>query len=195
MRFPLTSEGPRSPMTISTLLHATGDDAATGGIDSNLLLNIGLFALLAIVIIFMFRNSRKRRADAEELQTKMVPGAEIMTQTGIFGTLDLDRRRHQPGDHRDHARHQAPRPPPGARPRGRARRGRRRRRSPPPAACSSTKTTRCPPATRSTASASTRPSRSAHRARSRPSSHYPWMLTRLGRAAPPRSTSAGVRSR
>ncbi len=75
-------------MTISTLLHATGDDAAaTGGIDSNLLLNVGLFALLAIVIIFMFRNSRKRRADAEALQTKMVPGTEIMTQTGIFGTL------------------------------------------------------------------------------------------------------------
>lgn len=74
-------------MTISTLLHATGDDAATGGIDSNLLLNIGLFALLAIVIIFMFRNSRKRRADAEALQSKMVPGTEIMTQTGIFGTL------------------------------------------------------------------------------------------------------------
>ena len=74
-------------MTISTLLHATGDDAATGGIDSNLLLNVGLFALLAIVIIFMFRNSRKRRRDQEELQTKMVPGAEVMTQTGIFGTL------------------------------------------------------------------------------------------------------------
>lgn len=75
-------------MTISTLLHATGDDAAaTGGIDSNLLLNVGLFALLAIVIIFMFRNSRKRRADAEALQSKMVPGTEIMTQTGIFGTL------------------------------------------------------------------------------------------------------------
>ena len=75
-------------MTISTLLRSTGDDAAaTGGIDSNLLLNIGLFALLAIVINFMFRNSRKRRADAEALQTKMVPGAEIMTQTGIFGTL------------------------------------------------------------------------------------------------------------
>jgi preprotein translocase subunit YajC len=74
-------------MTISTLLRATGDDAAAGGIDSNLLLNVGLFALLAIVIIFMFRNSRKRRADAEKLQTQMVPGAEIMTQTGIFGTL------------------------------------------------------------------------------------------------------------
>ena len=75
-------------MTISTLLHATGGgDASAGGLDSNLVLNVGLFALLAIVIIFMFRNSRKRRADAEKLQTQMVPGAEIMTQTGIFGKL------------------------------------------------------------------------------------------------------------
>ena len=75
-------------MTISTLLRATGSEAAaTGGLDLNLLLNVGLFGLLAIVIIFMFRNSRKRRRDQEELQTKMVPGAEVMTQTGIFGTL------------------------------------------------------------------------------------------------------------
>lgn len=77
-------------MTISTFLLTTGggdDAAATGGLDSQLLLNIGLFALLAVVIIFMFRNSRKRRADAEALQTKMVPGVEVMTQTGIFGTL------------------------------------------------------------------------------------------------------------
>jgi len=74
-------------MTIPTLLLSTGDGAATGGLDSNLLLNVGLFGLLAIVIIFMFRNSRKRRRDMEELQDKMVPGAEVMTQTGIFGTL------------------------------------------------------------------------------------------------------------
>ncbi len=74
-------------MTIPTLLLSTGDGAATGGLDSNLLLNVGLFALLAIVIIFMFRNSRKRRRDQEELQEKMVPGVEVMTQTGIFGTL------------------------------------------------------------------------------------------------------------
>jgi preprotein translocase subunit YajC len=74
-------------MTIPTLLASTGDGAATGGLDSNLLLNVGLFALLAVVIIFMFRNSRKRRRDMEELQEKMVPGAEVMTQTGIFGTL------------------------------------------------------------------------------------------------------------
>ena len=74
-------------MTIPTLLLSTGDGAATGGLDSNLLLNVGLFGLLAVVIIFMFRNSRKRRRDMEELQEKMVPGAEVMTQTGIFGTL------------------------------------------------------------------------------------------------------------
>lgn len=74
-------------MTISPLLRATGDDAAaTGGLPFDPL-TIGLFLLLAVVIIFMFRNSRKRRAEAEALQTKMVPGAEIMTQTGIFGTL------------------------------------------------------------------------------------------------------------
>ena len=74
-------------MTIPTLFLSTGDGAATGGLDSNLLLNVGLFGLLAVVIIFLFRNSRKRRRDMEELQDKMVPGAEVMTQTGIFGTL------------------------------------------------------------------------------------------------------------
>ena len=35
----------------------------------------------------MFRSSRKRRRDMEELQTKMVPGVEVMTQHGIYGTL------------------------------------------------------------------------------------------------------------
>ena len=76
-------------MTFPTFALTTGGDgaAATGGLDTNLLLNIGLFALLAIVIIFMFRNSRKRRADAEKLQSTMLPGAEVMTQHGIYGTL------------------------------------------------------------------------------------------------------------
>ena len=50
-------------------------------------LTIGLFALLAVMIIFMFRNSRKRRHDAEEMQAKLQPGAEVMTQHGIYGTL------------------------------------------------------------------------------------------------------------
>lgn len=50
-------------------------------------LTIGLFALVAVMIFFMFRNSRKRKAEAEAMQAKMVPGAEVMTQHGIYGTL------------------------------------------------------------------------------------------------------------
>jgi preprotein translocase subunit YajC len=69
------------------LLGAADTPAPTGNWFETNFLNIALFALLAVVIIFMFRSSRKRRRDAEELQTKMVPGAEVMTQHGIFGTL------------------------------------------------------------------------------------------------------------
>jgi len=46
-----------------------------------------LFGLLVVMIFFTWRNSRKRKADAEQMQNKLVPGAEIMTQHGIFGTL------------------------------------------------------------------------------------------------------------
>lgn len=35
----------------------------------------------------MFRNSRKRKAMLEEQKKQMVPGAEIMTNFGLFGTL------------------------------------------------------------------------------------------------------------
>ncbi|AYF99128.1 preprotein translocase subunit YajC [Protaetiibacter intestinalis] len=46
-----------------------------------------LFGLLVVMIFFTWRNSKKRKAEAEEMQTKLVPGAEIMTQHGIYGTL------------------------------------------------------------------------------------------------------------
>jgi preprotein translocase subunit YajC len=85
-------------MITHLLLSTGGDDAAatTGGIPTDLLLNIGLFALLAVVIIFMFRSSRKRRADAEKLQTQMTPGVEVMTQHGIYGTLvSLDEEKNE----------------------------------------------------------------------------------------------------
>ena len=42
---------------------------------------------LAPTKIRPWRSSRRRRADAEKLQTQMVPGVEVMTQHGIFGTL------------------------------------------------------------------------------------------------------------
>ena len=46
-----------------------------------------MFAVLAVLIFFMFRNSRKRKAQAEELRSQIVPGAEIMTNFGLYGTL------------------------------------------------------------------------------------------------------------
>ncbi|MDO9591114.1 MAG: preprotein translocase subunit YajC [Microcella sp.] len=50
-------------------------------------LTIVMLGVLALLIFFMFRNSRKRKADLEMLQDKMVPGAEVMTNFGLFGTL------------------------------------------------------------------------------------------------------------
>ncbi len=46
-----------------------------------------LAVLLVVMIFFTMRSSRKRKADAQEMQAKLLPGAEIMTQQGIFGTL------------------------------------------------------------------------------------------------------------
>jgi preprotein translocase subunit YajC len=46
---------------------------------------------LAVFIFFQFRASRKRAKQAEERQATIVPGVEIMTNYGLYGTLiDLD---------------------------------------------------------------------------------------------------------
>jgi preprotein translocase subunit YajC len=50
-------------------------------------LTIVMLGVLAMLIFFMFRNSRKRKQEMEQLQLKMVPGAEVMTNFGLFGTL------------------------------------------------------------------------------------------------------------
>ncbi|OYX55254.1 MAG: preprotein translocase subunit YajC [Micrococcales bacterium 32-70-13] len=50
-------------------------------------LTIVMLGVLALLIFFMFRNSRKRKQALEDLQEKMVPGAEVMTNFGLFGTL------------------------------------------------------------------------------------------------------------
>jgi preprotein translocase subunit YajC len=68
---------------LSTIVHAA---AAAGGFTLDPL-TIGLVLLLVVMVAFMIRNSRKRRRDAEELKNKFVPGAEVMTQHGIYGTL------------------------------------------------------------------------------------------------------------
>lgn len=56
-------------------------------------LNIGMLAILALLIFFMFRNGQKRKKQMEELRSKIMPGAEVMTNFGLFGTIvsiDLD---------------------------------------------------------------------------------------------------------
>ncbi|MRX45000.1 preprotein translocase subunit YajC [Agromyces kandeliae] len=50
-------------------------------------LTLIMLAVLAVLIFFMFRNSRKRQAEARELQSKVAPGAKVMTNFGVFGTI------------------------------------------------------------------------------------------------------------
>ena len=50
-------------------------------------LTIVMLVVLAVLIFFMFRNSRKRQKEAAETRSKMVPGADVMTNFGLYGTL------------------------------------------------------------------------------------------------------------
>ena len=59
-------------------------------------LTILMLVVLAAMIFFMFRSNKKRKAQAEELQTKIVPGAEVMTNFGLFGELTaIDEERNE----------------------------------------------------------------------------------------------------
>lgn len=46
-----------------------------------------MLVILAVLVVFMFRNSRKRKAQQEELRSAIVPGKQVMTNFGLFGTL------------------------------------------------------------------------------------------------------------
>lgn len=46
-----------------------------------------MLAVLAVLIFFMFRNSRKRQQDARDLQSRVMPGAKVMTNFGVYGTI------------------------------------------------------------------------------------------------------------
>lgn len=55
-----------------------------------------MLAVLAVLIFFMFRNSRKRQAEAQKLQSKVQPGARVMTNFGVYGTiLSIDEEENQ----------------------------------------------------------------------------------------------------
>ncbi|THG33030.1 preprotein translocase subunit YajC [Naasia lichenicola] len=50
-------------------------------------LTLVMLAVLAVLIFFMFRNSRKRQRDAAAMQDRTQVGAKIMTNFGLFGTI------------------------------------------------------------------------------------------------------------
>ncbi|GAB3599256.1 preprotein translocase subunit YajC [Microbacterium tumbae] len=54
-------------------------------------MEIVLFGLLAVLIVFMFFNTRRRNkqmaAEREEKAAKTVPGAKVMLQGGLYGTI------------------------------------------------------------------------------------------------------------
>ena len=64
-------------------------------------MSLMLFGLLAVMLVFMFVNTRKRqrqmKAEQEEKATKTVPGAKVLLQGGLYGTVveydpqDLDK--------------------------------------------------------------------------------------------------------
>jgi preprotein translocase subunit YajC len=52
-------------------------------------LNILFFgAVLVVLVLFMFRNGRKRQRDAATLAESLKPGAEVMTTFGVYGTIE-----------------------------------------------------------------------------------------------------------
>ena len=72
------------------VMDATGTAAApeaSGGLFGGNFLTIAMVVLLAVLVFFMWRSSRKRKNAAQELQSTMVPGVEVMTSFGLFGTL------------------------------------------------------------------------------------------------------------
>ncbi|TFC51682.1 preprotein translocase subunit YajC [Cryobacterium sp. TMT1-21] len=50
-------------------------------------LTLVMLVVLAALVFFMFRNSRKRQKDQAALQAQMVAGAEVMTNFGMYGTI------------------------------------------------------------------------------------------------------------
>ena len=47
-----------------------------------------LLVALAALIFMMFWNSRKRKKQAEELQSQLGKGAAIVTHSGIYGVIE-----------------------------------------------------------------------------------------------------------
>lgn len=51
------------------------------------LTTVFMLAVLAVLVLFMFRNGRKRAKDAAALQAQVVAGAHVMTNFGVYGDI------------------------------------------------------------------------------------------------------------
>lgn len=51
-------------------------------------ISLVMFGLIALLIFFMFRNGKKRQQAQRDMQDNLRPGAEVMLQSGIFGTVE-----------------------------------------------------------------------------------------------------------
>jgi preprotein translocase subunit YajC len=51
-------------------------------------MTIIMFGLIAVLIIFMIRNGKKRQQAQQEMQNNLRPGAEVMLQSGIYATVE-----------------------------------------------------------------------------------------------------------
>lgn len=50
-------------------------------------LSLVMYGLIAVMVVFMIRNSRKQKQAREELNSKVTKGAHVMTTSGIYGTI------------------------------------------------------------------------------------------------------------
>lgn len=69
-------------MTTTVLAQST--QPAASGFDPMTLILLAAFAFL---IFMMFRGRKKAKKQQEELQSGLQPGAEVMTQFGLYGTV------------------------------------------------------------------------------------------------------------
>ena len=65
------------------MAQATTNEQQTGFNPGSLLLPL----LLALFVFMMFRKQKKTQKTVQEQRTQMVPGTEVMTQFGLFGTI------------------------------------------------------------------------------------------------------------
>lgn len=76
-----------APTTQQPAPGETAAPTADGGLFGGNFLTIAMVALLVILVFFMWRSSRKRKTEAQKLQTAMMPGVQVMTSFGLYGTL------------------------------------------------------------------------------------------------------------